>query len=284
MLLSPTVFSPTTPERFDANQVEICGRVTKIWARSSGDVFVRVMTGEDSPPEGDRLEGRATDTRLTLLLPMGQVSGQDLSLLKNDLLHARGYLSDITQWETMRDFLLKARQVNLVERVPELAPALGARVKRGLSCVVPETLQVLDPGDHPVTLQSSARLEGVVARLWQYGGDLFARLAVYDRYTRLTSLPGNHGRMRRIPHYLTVQFLKERVDGRQVDLKLKDRLRVNGTLGSRVYSENLRTFLISAGEADRLAHLSDGQAPDEVWTAYVQTCLVAHKLIQYTRR
>jgi hypothetical protein len=284
MLLSPTVFSPTTPERFDANQVEIYGRVTKIWARSSGDVFVRVMTGEDSPPEGDRLEGRATDTRLTLLLPMGQVSGQDLSLLKNDLLHARGYLSDITQWETMRDFLLKARQLNLVERVPELAPALGARVKRVLSCVIPETLQVLDPGDHPVTLQSSARLEGVVARLWQYGGDLFARLAVYDRYTRLTSLPGNHDRMRRIPHYLTVQFLKERVDGRQVDLKLKDRLRVNGTLGSRVYSENLRTFLISAGEADRLAHLSDGQAPDEVWTAYVQTCLVAHKLIQYTRR
>jgi hypothetical protein len=33
-----------------------------------------------------------------------------------------------------------------------------------------------------------------------------------------------------------------------------------------------------------LANLSDGQAPDEVWTAYVQTCLIAQKMIQYTKR
>ena len=284
MLLQPIVFSPTTPERFDANQVEIYGKVTKIWARSSGDVYVRVMVGEPSPPQDDAPEGRACDTRLTLLLPMGQVNGQDLSLRKGDLLHVRGYLGDIAQWETMRDFLLKARQPGLVDRVPELAPALGARVRRVLTCAIPESLEVLDPGEHPYTLRGSARLEGVVARIWQYGGDLFARLAVYDRHTMTTSLPGNHGRMRRVPHYLTVQFPERRVDGREVDPKQKDRLRVSGILGARVYSENLRSFLISAGEAARLAHLSDGQAPDEVWTAYVQTCLVADKLIQYTRR
>ena len=302
MLLSPVIFSPTTPERFDVNRVEIYGQVTKIWARSSGDVFVRVMIGENLPPEDDSLKGKPLDTRLTLLLPMGQVNGQDLSLLKNDLLHVTGYLGDIIQWETMRDFLLKARQVSLVDRVPELAPALGVRVKRILTCVIPEILEVLDPGDHPCTLQGTARLEGVVARVWRYGGDLFTRLAVYDQHTLLTSLPGNHGRKRRVPHYLTVQFPNESVencrvphyltvqfpnesvDGREVNLKPKDRLRISGSLGSRVYSENLRTFLISAGEADRLAHLSDGQAPDEVWTAYVQTCLVAHNLIQYTRR
>ena len=57
MSLSPTIFPPTTPERFDANQVEIYGRVTKIWARSCGDVFVRIMIGGDSPPGGDVLEG-----------------------------------------------------------------------------------------------------------------------------------------------------------------------------------------------------------------------------------
>jgi primosomal replication protein N len=284
MLLSPSVFSPTTPERFDTNQAEICGMVTKIWARSSGDVYVRVMISECPPAQDDTLEGRAFDTRLTLLLPKGQVNGQDLSLLRGDLLHVNGYLADITQWETMRDFLLKARQPGLVERVPELAPALGVRLKRVLTCVIPETLEVLGPAAQKVTLQGSARLEGVVARVWQYGGDLFTRLAVYDQHTLMTSLPGNHGRMRRVPHYLTVQFPGQRVDGRQVSLKQKDRLRVSGSLGSRVYSENLRSFLISAGEAARLAQLSDGQAPDEVWTVYVQTCLVAHTLIQYTRR
>ena len=97
-------------------------------------------------------------------------------------------------------------------------------------------------------------------------------------------MPGNHGRERRIPHYVTVQFTNEQVDGRGVNLKIKDRIRVYGTLGSRVYSENLRSFLLSAHKADVLAILSDGQAPDEVWIAYVQTCLVAHKLIQYTKR
>jgi hypothetical protein len=284
MSISPSVSPLTTSERFDANQVEIYGLVTKIWARSSGDVFARVTIGEISEPDEDNLEARSLDSRLTLQLPMGQVNGQDISLFKGDALHLTGYLSDLTQWETLRDFLLKARQVSLSERIPELAPALGAQVKRILTCVIPENLEILDPKIGQITLQSTARLEGVVARVWEYGGHLFTRLAVYDQHTLTSHMPGNHGRERRIPHYVTVQFTNEQVDGRGVNLKPKDRIRVSGTLGCRVYSENLRTFLISAHKADVLAHLSDGQAPDEVWTAYVQTCLVAHKLIQYTKR
>jgi hypothetical protein len=279
-----SVFPQTTPERFDANQVELVGLVTKIWARSTGDVFARVSVGETLEPEDNHLKDRSFDSRLTLLLPSGQVAGRDISLLKGDVLHIRGYLSDLTLWESLREFLLKARQSGLFERIPELAPAMGVQVKRMATCVIPESLEVLDTKSVHYDLHSLARLEGVVARVWVYGGHLFARLAVYDTHTQLTYLPGKHGRQRRVPHYLTVQFPHQQVDGRSLVLKPRDRIRVSGPLGSRVYSENLRTFLISARRADVLAGLSDGQAPDEVWTAYVQTCLVADRLIQYTRR
>ena len=284
MLITPSVFTATTPERFDGNQVEFTGLVTKIWARSTGDVFARIIIGEVTDEEEENPEPRMIDARLTLQLPDGQVKGQDISLLKGDVLHVTGYLSDLTQWETMRDFLLKARQTSLIERIPELAPAMDSQVKRIVTCVIPETLEVKNTKVGQFTAQSTARLEGVVARVWEYGGHLFTRLAVYDRHTLITDAPGNNGRKRRIPHYITVQFANEQVDGRGVNLKRQDRIRVSGILGSRVYSENLRTFLLSAHKADVLANLSDGQAPDEVWTAYVQTCLVAQTLIQYTKR
>ena len=290
MLTTPTVFPVTTPEHFDGNLVEFTGLVTKIWARASGDVFARIAIGEPPDDEEDNPEPHVIDARLTLRLPNGQINGQDISLLKGDRLHVTGYLSDITQWETLRDFLLKARQAGLVERIPELASVMDAQVKRMVTCVIPEKMEVLAPqraaeaNSSPFPAQSAARLEGVVARVWEYGGHLFARVAVYDRYTVTTATPGNNGRERRIPHYVTVQFLNEQVDGRGVNLKPKDRIRVSGILGSRVYSENLRSFLLSAHKADVLATLSDGQAPDDVWTAYVQTCLVAQKMIQYTKR
>jgi hypothetical protein len=283
MLITPAVIPVSTPERFDANQVEFSGVVTKIWSRSSGDVFARIMIGDFSEKEEDNSEPGAVDARLTLRLPNGQVNGQDISLLKGDALHVTGYLSDITQYETLREFLLKIRQLDLIERIPELAPAINAQVKRLLTCVFPVTLEVLDPGTVEYPIQCTARLDGVVARVWEYGGHLFVRLAVYDQHTLTTNIAGNNGRGRRIPHYITVQFTNAKVDGRGVKLKTRDRIRVSGPLGSRVYSECLRSFLLSAHKANVLANLSDGQAPDEVWTTYVQTCLVAQKMIQYTK-
>jgi primosomal replication protein N len=276
--------SANPPERFDCNQVELVGFVTKIWARSTGDIFTRLTIGEDSGDEKDQPASDAVDAHLTLLLQGGQVKGKDISLIKGDVVQVNGYLHDMAQWETLADFLLKARQMSLMERIPELSKAMDACVKRILTCVIPDSLEVLVSGTTQVNLRCLARLEGVVAKVWEYGGHLFARLAVYDQHTLTTNMPGNNGRLRRTPHYVTVQFTNGQVDGRAVHLKPKDRIRVTGTLGNRVYSENLRTFLISAHKADALANLSDGQAPDDVWTVYVQTCLVAQKMIQYTRR
>lgn len=279
MMTTSPALPVSTPERFDVNQVEFTGVVTKIWSRSNGDVYARIAFGDLASEEEED-----TSPRLTLRLPQGQVQREDISLLKGDVLRVSGYLGDTTQWETLRDFLLKAREPDLIEKIPELAPASGAQVKRVVTCVTPEALEVLSVKMTEMPVQNIARLEGVVARVWEFGGHLFARVAVYDRYTETTPHPGNHGRTRRIPHYVTVQFPHEQVDGRGVNIKPKDRIRVSGGLGSRVYSENLRSFLLNAQKGDVLATLSDGQAPDEVWTAYVQTCLVAQKLIQFTRR
>jgi hypothetical protein len=84
MLTTPAVLPVTTPERFDGNHVDFTGLVTKIWARSSGDVFARIAIGEAPDEEEDNPEPRAIDARLTLRLPDGQVNGQDISLLKGD--------------------------------------------------------------------------------------------------------------------------------------------------------------------------------------------------------
>ena len=108
MLTTPAVLPVTTPERFDGNQVDLIGLVTKIWARSTGDVFARLAIGEVSDDEEDNPELRAIDTHLTLQLPNGQVGGQDISLLKGDALHVAGYLSDITQWETLPRFFAQS--------------------------------------------------------------------------------------------------------------------------------------------------------------------------------
>lgn len=277
MLTQPHV-PVSTPERFDGNHVECTGVVAKIWSHTGGDVFARLAPGDPSP-EAD--ENAAI--RLTVKFPNGQFQGRDISLLKGDALHIGGFLSDVSQIETLRDFLLKARQIDLFEKLPELQPSAGSQVRRAMTYVIPESLAFLETTQGFPQI-NTARIEGVVARVWLYGGHLFARVAVYDRHTELTAEMGNNGRQRRIPHYVTVQFTDEQVNGRTVSLKTKDRVRVSGVLGSRIYSENLRGFLLSAHQGDVLATLSNGDAAEDVWTSYAQTCVVAHHLIAYTKR
>jgi hypothetical protein len=289
MFTQPVLTTVVTPERFDCNQVEFAGVVTKIWSRSDGDVFARMRMdrlrapGDQLIEEEDEVESNSVDARLTVRFPNGQLNDQDISLLKGDVLRVRGYLSDTTQWESLRDFLLKARQPDLIQKIPDLAAAFNAQVKRAVTYVIPEMVEFIQ-GGKDVPLVNTARLEGVVARVWEYGGHLFTRVAVYDQHTTTTGEAGNNGRNRRVPHYITVQFTDEQVDGRTVGLKARDRMRVTGSLGSRVYSENLRSFLLSAHQGQVLATLSNGDAADEVWTAYIQTCLLAQTLILYTKR
>jgi hypothetical protein len=267
-----------TPERFDGNTVSCSGAVTRIWSRASGDIFIRLALDAPEGLAGDP----SSSPRLTLRLPDGRMGGQDISLMKGDRLQVAGYLSDYEYWETLRDFLIKARRSGLAEHLPELAEAAGARVRRVMTNVVPEQLVCLPPGEAAPC--NDARLDGLVVRIWPYGGHLFARLAVYDRQTVCQATNGKGGRPRRVPHYVTILFPAGQAGERPVRVRQRDRIRVSGQLGSRLYTENLRTFLINAGQAGVLARLGDGNAPDHIWTTYARTCLVARTLIQYTRK
>ena len=264
----------TLTERFDANQAELSGVIARIWARGS-DVFARLDTGEPSPDDD---EDKAMTPRATLRFPLGLVGDREVSLCKGDWLRLTGYLEDLPRDESLRDFLLKAGKSALLDEQPELQ-ALDGRARRSLTCVVPETLQ-------PAFVQerfNAVRVEGVVAKAWEYDSHRFARLAVYDRHSTVTTRPGKNGQPRRIPHYITVQFSDGEVNGRLVSLKTKERCRISGFLVDRPYSEELRTFLLDAHQAEVLARIPNSDDVAGIRVRRSSACVVAQTLIQFTR-
>jgi hypothetical protein len=272
--------SPTPPERFDANQVELAGLVNRIWARGS-DVFARLDTGEPSSDEDEddtRGYGVSTIHRATLRFPLGQVGGREVSLCKGDWLRLNGYLEDLPREETLRDFLLKAEKLALLDEQPALQ-ALEARARRSLTCVIPEKVEPAFAQE----LCNAVRIEGVVAKVWEYDGHRFARLAVYDRHSTVTTRPGKNGHPRRIPHYITVQFSDGEVNGRTVALKAKERCRISGALVDRPYSENLRSFLLDTHQAEVLAQIPNSDDVAELRIRRSSACVIAQTMIQFTR-
>lgn len=266
-----------TPERFDANQVELSGVITRIWARR-GDIFARLDTN-NAPESNDE----RTLHRATLCFPAGLVNGQEVSLLKGDFLHLTGYLEDLPGEETLRDFLFKAGELNLLEEHPALGKLEG-RTRRAMTCVVPETTCISAASNVSKNVPANAiRIEGVVAKTWDYDGHRFARLAVYDQYTRTTNQPGKNGRPHRIPHYVTVQFENGQIAGRPVSLKAKDRCRISGLLVDRPYSENLRTFLLDLRQVNVLAELPNSDDLAEIRIRRSSACVLAQAMVQFTR-
>ena len=262
---------PLSTERFDANQVELSGVITRIWARH-GDVFARLDTSSSLKDDPGAL------LRSTLCFPAGLVDGQEVSLLKGDGLHLTGHLEDLPGEETLHDFLLKAGELAQLETYPELGQLAG-RARRAMTCVIPDTLQIV----HPNAPLNAVRIEGVVAKAWEYDGHRFVRLAVYDRHTRLTGQPGKNGRPRRTPHYVSVLFEAGQVAGRPVVLKVRDRCRIGGLLVDRPYSESLRTFLLDSHQADALAELPNSDDLADIRIRRSSVCVLAQTLIQFTK-
>jgi len=94
------VSNPT--ERFDGNQTNVFGTVTKIWSRTGGDVYARILTQgkaeEEHPP------------RLTIMIPKGKIGGQDISLMPGDALLVQGWISDGPYNESLKNFLSRAKR------------------------------------------------------------------------------------------------------------------------------------------------------------------------------
>ena len=275
-------------ERFDGNQAELYGTVTKIWNRIGGDVFARVATqgkaGEEHPP------------RVTIKFPKGKINGEDISLMAGDVFLVQGWISDGPYNETLANFLTRAKKEKAFEICPELKPLEGVEVKRAMTFVIPERLEFVPPEDMEFVQDiNQVRVEGVVSRVWEHRGSKFLRLAVYDKYAVAQNETAKFGRPKRTPHYVTVQFVNGMVDSRPVTLLKKDsqqkgggikvgyRIRITGRIGESFYKESLRTFLLSAKQAAAIGTFSNPSVVDEAWSSYSETCVIADKLIAYTR-
>ncbi len=127
---------------------------------------------------------------------------------------------------------------------------------------------------------NTVEVEGLVTRVWDRKGDVFARLAVYDERAEILE-PAKDGRLpRRQAHYVTLQFEGGKTaDGVPVSVTDKDRVRVSGYLRDSAYSESLREFLRKAQKVDRIA---DGD--DDVRVGRVATYVVVRSLVRFTPR
>jgi len=127
---------------------------------------------------------------------------------------------------------------------------------------------------------NSVEIEGIVTRVWERKGDVFARLAVYDERAEILEPARNGGLPKRQAHYATLQLLGGKTaDGVSVSLGDRDHVRVSGFLRDAAYSESLRDFLRKAQKPGRIL---DGD--DDVRAGRVATYVVARSLVRFTRK
>lgn len=127
---------------------------------------------------------------------------------------------------------------------------------------------------------NSVEIEGIVTRVWERKGDVFARLAVYDERAEILEPARNGGLPRRQAHYATLQLVRGKTaDGVPVSLADRDHVRIGGYLRDAAYSESLRDFLRKAQKVSRIA-----EGDDDVRVGRVATYVVVRSLVRFTRR
>ena len=194
------------PERFDANRVEVQGKIIKIWSQSDGVVYANValdFVKEEEPQDG-KLPKRAA--KVTIAMRDGLVDDEAISLMRGDRVRIGGWIEDIPQPETLKEFLARAQRLNLFDKYPDqFAPIAGEKVNRFLCGILPEEIETVDKDTADIENDAEANnviLEGTIARTWGYGknGHKFARLAIYDRCTIVIGENnGKNGRPKRKP-------------------------------------------------------------------------------------
>ncbi len=264
----------TGVEKFDLNWATVNGEILRI--RPWQDNLVLFYLRETSSASDEAL--------LTLALPNGQVNGQDISAMVGDQIRVTGWLQDWSYTESLAQFLSRSRRPNLQKELN--LPCMN--IQRALTCIIPEESgQLGDDEDIPEDARTNfARVEGSIARTWEYGGHKYCRVVIFDPHTQLS----NDGK--RQPHYLSIQFTNGMVNGRAIQVSSKpgtknalcprSRVRVSGRLIHRNYFENLRDFLNDAKRMDLLSTLPD---PDrliaDVRVRYVQVMLEARNLMLF---
>lgn len=121
-----------------------------------------------------------------------------------------------------------------------------------------QLLHALPPARAEHFQVNTARVEGLIAKVWSYDHHVFARLAVYDRHAEVLPAAESAALPRRKAHYLSLCLPQGRTaDGMAVSLQPKERVLVTGYLRDQSYTESLERLFARAGCPER------AQAGDE---------------------
>jgi hypothetical protein len=247
-------------EQFDLNVADLAGVIHSVWGKSA-DVFARVAVSR----RGELAESDdAFASFVTLRFADGMVDGSSISVQPGDVVRVRGYLTHMDYNESLRKFLDDAHSRYFLDLIPpdDLEAWRSLTFRRHNAVLNVLSLALLNQNgqvtarfgdplgqDDPV---NRARLEGIVARIWEYPHgnetDLYTRLAVYDEHTPVTQHEGNFGRQRRLAHYVTVCFpAGKTASGLKVQLKQRARIRVAGELRDKGQVVTLHEELLKTG-------------------------------------
>ena len=255
-----------TKEQFDLNRGTVSGIIQKIWDRH-GDIFLRLAF----LPEVDK-----PLRYLTLRLPEGQVGGQLISLQPGEKIRASGYLADAPYTESLAEFLWDARKKDLfddLENGEKLRQIQIKRIGTRLDVLELERLEAkAEPQGADVTVQ------GVVAKVWDSSQHRMVRLAIYDQFTEITKKGRNGQHPKRKPHYVTARFVDGQVNGQEISIRKRQRVRLAGELQIRFYKETLREVMNRSGNAELIGDLHNID-PDEVFAIRDSVSVTAHSAI-----
>ena len=158
------------------------------------------------------------------------------------------------------------------------------------SAPTPARLEVFDANE--------IRLSGIVQRVWERNSrkppgwkkgdedpppDIFARLAIYDRFAEELR-PDDHVELRADPqqqlpmrraHYVTLRFPYARTsDGLEVSLSPRVRVRITGFVRDVPYDESLQKILTQLRMTDRIMEGDDRKSVQRISTYVIVRTLL----------
>jgi len=279
-------------EQFDLNTATVAGRIIRLWGRS-GDVFARLrvsLRGE---------LGEIDDTHsayVNIRIPNGMIGNTPISLQPEDVVLVKGYITHANYDETLRKFLSAAGELTFLDKnVPadDLDAWRSIQFKRQnavLNAVELSPMIEASKNKNKIESQNFIDLEGVVARTWEYRRDgevdLFLRIAVYDEWTTVSSeKKGNFGKPFRKPHYVNVLLPGGKtVQGKPVNAKAKQRIRVRGELRDKGHRVTLHESLMTLGSseiAEMMGRVINAEKMSEIHVQQESLHVLANAVVVY---
>jgi len=129
---------------FQTNQAEVEGNISKIWSRSNGDIIFRLAVYDEFTDLLNEKDDIGRDKRkphfVTVVVPKGRVNERLVNLSKGDHVRVCGHLRDETYFESLRDFLLKAKAEHLLDCLPADVSPLEIRSGRVATQIITSSL------------------------------------------------------------------------------------------------------------------------------------------------